>query len=51
VDDFFPEADDLPEGIGEQELRARLGGVGGERHQRVVRVIDERVASFLAYRY
>jgi hypothetical protein len=29
VDDFFPEASDLPEDIPDAELQSRYGGVGG----------------------
>lgn len=29
VDDFFPEASDLPEDIQDAELQSRYGGVGG----------------------
>jgi hypothetical protein len=51
VDDFLPEAADLPEGLTELQLEQRFGGVGGERYRRVVGIIETRVASCAAYRY
>jgi len=51
LDDFFPEAADLPEGIEEAELETRYGGVGGERYQAIVGIIEDRLAGCSAYRY
>jgi hypothetical protein len=51
LDDFFPEASDLPEGLEEAELEARYGGVGGERYQAIVGLIESRLAGCSAYRY
>jgi hypothetical protein len=51
IDDFFPRADDLPENLPEPELKARFGGVGGERYRRIVGIIDGRVAACVAYRF
>ena len=34
VDDFFPPADGLPEGIPDAELQSRYGGVGGPLYRR-----------------
>jgi hypothetical protein len=49
VDDFFPPAADLPEGLTDAEFRARYGGVGGEEYKRLVAEIERRVSSCSAY--
>jgi hypothetical protein len=50
VDDFFPSADGLPEGLQDAELRARFGGVGGEGYRRLAEEIEQRVRACAAYR-
>ncbi len=50
VDDFFPPAADLPEGIPDAELQSRYGGVGGEGYRRLIEEIERRVAACAAYR-
>ena len=50
VDDFFPAAADLPEGVHDAELRSRYGGVGGEGYRRVVEEIERRIAACPGYR-
>ena len=50
VEEFFPPAADLPEGIGDAELQARYGGVGGEEYRRLVGEIERRIARCAAYR-
>jgi hypothetical protein len=50
VDEFFPPAADLPEGLAETELQAGYGGVGGEGYGRLLAEIERRVATCAAYR-
>jgi hypothetical protein len=50
VDDFFPPAADLPEGIPDAELQSRYGGVGGEAYLRLIEEIERRIATCAAYR-
>jgi hypothetical protein len=50
VDDFFPPAADLPEGISDAELQSQYGGVGGEGYLRIMRVIEQRIADCAGYR-
>jgi hypothetical protein len=50
VDEFFPPADGLPEGIPDAELQARYGGVGGPLYRRTADEIERRVAACAAYR-
>jgi hypothetical protein len=49
VDDFFPLADGLPEGIQDAELQALYGGVGGPLYRRTAEEVDRRVSSCSAY--
>ncbi len=49
LDDFFPEAADLPEDLPDAQLQAVYGGVGGPGYQRVVGEIERRVAACPAY--
>ena len=49
VEDFFPPAGDLPEGITDEELLERYGGVGGPAYRRVADDIERRVAACAAY--
>ena len=50
VDDFFPLAADLPDGIPDAELQAYYGGVGGEIYCQVIEKIERRIAACDAYR-
>jgi len=49
VDDFFPHAADLPEGIQAADFQARYGGVGGKEYSRLTAEIERRIASCPAY--
>jgi hypothetical protein len=49
VDDFFPPARDLPEGISDAELTRQFGGVDGPEYARVVHEIERRIANCSAY--
>ena len=49
VDDFFPEAKGLPEGIQDAALQTRYGGVGGEGYERLTTEIERRIASCPGY--
>jgi hypothetical protein len=49
VDQFFPNADGLAEGIPDEVLEDYYGGVGGAEYQRVVRTIERRLQSCAAY--
>ncbi|MBN2559329.1 MAG: hypothetical protein JXQ75_00160 [Phycisphaerae bacterium] len=50
VDDFFPDAADLPEGIPDAQSQAQYGGVGGEAYLRLIEEIERRVSTCAAYR-
>jgi hypothetical protein len=50
VDDVFPPATGLPDGIPDEELRSVYGGVGGVVYERYVREIERRVEACAAYR-
>lgn len=50
VDDFFPEAADLPENIQAPELEARYGGVEGRLFRRYAAEVERRLWSCPAYR-
>ena len=50
VDDFFPAAADLPEGIADAELQSRYGGVGGALYRQKADEIERRLAACAAYR-
>jgi hypothetical protein len=50
VDEFFPPADGLPEGIPDAELQSRYGGVGGPLYRGLADEIERRVAACAAYR-
>ena len=49
IDDFFPKAEDLPEGIQDADFQARYGGTNGEGYRRVTAEIERRIASCPAY--
>lgn len=50
VDEFFPPAADLPDGIPDAELQSRYGGVGGETYRQLIAEIERRIAACAAYR-
>ena len=50
VEEVFPPADDLPEGIPDAELQARYGGVGGALYARLAGEIERRVSACAVYR-
>lgn len=50
VEDLFPPAADLPEGIQDEELERRYGGVGGPLYRQYAEEIERRVAACPAYR-
>jgi hypothetical protein len=43
MDELFPAADDLPEGIEDQALAREYGGVGGEAYRRLADEIERRL--------
>ena len=43
VDDYFPVAADLPEGITQAEFQATYGGVGGPLYRQIEREIEQRL--------
>jgi hypothetical protein len=50
VDDFFPEAADLPEDIQDAELQSRYGGVGGSLFRAYAAEVERRLWNCPAYR-
>jgi len=48
VDELFPLAADLPEGISDPELETLYGGVGGRDYTRVIQDIERRLAACAA---
>lgn len=50
VDDFFPEAADLPENVQDAELQAHSGGVGGALFRKYAAEVERRLWSRPAYR-
>jgi len=50
IEEFFPPAADLPEGIPDAELQSRYGGVGGQAYNRLIDEIERRIAACAAYR-
>jgi len=50
LDDLFPLADDLPEGIQDAELTSKYGGVGGGPYQRLIEEIERRLDRCAALR-
>ena len=43
VDDFFPQAADLPENLTTEQIRASYGGVGSQRYRQVRGDIEARL--------
>jgi hypothetical protein len=43
IDDLFPPAADLPEGIREQQLQDRFGGIGGAGYQQLAAELSRRL--------
>jgi len=50
VDDVFPAAHDLPEGLTDAQLQSGYGGVGGEGYRRLIQQIEDRLAACEALR-
>jgi hypothetical protein len=50
VDDFFPRADGLPEGIQDADFQTRYGGVGGTEYRLLEDQIEQRIGKCAAYR-
>jgi hypothetical protein len=50
VEDLFPDAADLREGISDAEFQSVYGGVGGEGYGKVVAEIERRIAESAALR-
>ena len=50
IDDVFPPAADLPEGIPESVLKAEYGGIGGAGYRRMVEEIERRLRGCPALR-
>ncbi len=48
IDEVFPPAADLPEGISDRELQAEYGGVGGGKYHEVIQEIERRLATCAA---
>ena len=49
IDELFPPAADLPEGIPDAELQSHYGGVGGELYRHLTEEIERRVSGCAAY--
>lgn len=49
IEEFFPPANDLPEGVSDAELQSRYGGVGGEGYRRLIEEIERRIVTCAAY--
>ena len=49
IEEIFPSADGLPEGISDAELQSRYGGVDGEGYRRLSQEIERRIAACLVY--
>ena len=47
LDQFFPAAADLPEGLSDAELQAQYGGVDGVRYRQLIDEIENRVKNTL----
>jgi len=50
VADYFPPADDLPEGIPDEELQSRYGGVGGPGYLALIEEMERRLVACPGYR-
>jgi len=50
IEEVFPVAADLPEGISRNELRTEYGGVGGVRYAQIVAEIERRLRTCAALR-
>lgn len=50
IDEIFPPAADLPEGIADPQFEAEYGGVGGKRYLEVIGEIERRLAACPALR-
>jgi hypothetical protein len=45
IGEIFPQAADLPEGISDDDLQAKYGGVGGKRYREILEEIEWRLAT------
>ena len=43
IDDLFPSAADLPEGIPDLRLQTEYGGVGGMKYRQLIEEIERRL--------
>lgn len=50
IEDVFPEAADLPEGISDDRLKSEYGGVGGEKYEATIAEIERRLETCEALR-
>lgn len=50
IDEIFPPAADLPEGIHDPKLQTEYGGVGGEKYNHLIEMIERRLATCAALR-
>lgn len=48
LDQVFPAAADLPEGLSDDQMKGYFGGVGGPRYQQMIREIEARVSTTYA---
>jgi hypothetical protein len=49
VEDFVPQAADLPEDITDVELQSEYGGIGGEGYNNLIEEIERRISSCAGY--
>ncbi len=49
VEEFVPQAGDLPEGISDAELQSQYGGVGGDKYNQLIQEIERRISDCEAY--
>jgi hypothetical protein len=50
MEEIFPPAGDLPEGLSDAQMQSRYGGVGGTGYHALLEEIERRVAACAAYR-
>ena len=48
--DYFPPAEDLPEGLSDAEFQQQFGGVGGDSYEQMLSEIDRRISACGIYR-
>jgi hypothetical protein len=49
IDDVFPSAEGLPEGLADAAFRLQFGGVGGEGYRRLTADIEGRISRCRAF--